>query len=312
MEAMDDLTHALAGTLLARAQPSKAKGLVLACVAGALIPDADILLTLWGGDFYLTEHRGFTHSLLGLLPMSFLAAGIVWWLLRKTRKRASFESLWGMAFAGVVSHILLDWCTSWGTMLLWPNRTRFALDNLFIIDLWYGVLLAAPLVLGAFLKEKRIGFARAGILLVLGYHFLAAVEHHRALQAVVKDRPNAWYAAFPEPFSPFRWSAFNRGEGLLRNARLDFLKSSGPLYWKEWKEPPLTWEMKTAMEVPAIKTYLWFARVPLWEEEKKPEEVSVIRFWDERFSSSLRGRREMDASKRFGAAVTLKEGKVLP
>ena len=124
---MDDLTHVLAGTLIARANPSKKRGLVLAsCVCGALIPDIDVVLAFFNRHLYITEHRGFTHSWIGLLPMAFLAAWVTWLIVRKKKESASFKTLFGMALVEIVSHELLDWCTSWGTMLLWPNRREFA------------------------------------------------------------------------------------------------------------------------------------------------------------------------------------------
>ena len=72
---MDPITHSLAGTLIGRTQTSAKKGLVAACVMGAVIPDIDIVLTLWGKSFYMLEHRGFTHSFVGILPMALLARG---------------------------------------------------------------------------------------------------------------------------------------------------------------------------------------------------------------------------------------------
>src|SRR6185369_7289933 len=179
---MDPLTHSLAGTLISRSAPKLKRGMVLACFLGAIIPDIDILLTLGGHHLYLMEHRGFTHSLLGLIPMSLLASGVVWWLLRGWNDRASFGNLFLMALLGVLSHLYLDWCTSWGTMLLWPLRKRFALDQLFIIDLWYAGLFAIPLVLSSFFKEQRARICQVGLLGVALYHGLAAYEHHHALK----------------------------------------------------------------------------------------------------------------------------------
>ena len=223
---MDDLTHVLAGTLIARANPSKKRGLVLACVCGALIPDIDVVLAFFNRHLYITEHRGFTHSWIGLLPMAFLAAWVTWLIVRKKKESASFKTLFGMALVGIVSHELLDWCTSWGTMLLWPNRREFALDYLFIIDLWYMGLLALSLVLGAFFRKRRVIISLVGIVLSVSYIGLTAYEHHQAVQVAVKDRPQGKSTALPEPFSPFRWSVFNRQDGIVRNAHLDFLKVS--------------------------------------------------------------------------------------
>ena len=304
---MDDITHALAGTLLAQAHPSKRKGLILACVAGALVPDIDIVLTLWGRHLYLTEHRGFTHSLLGVIPMSLFAAGIAWAWVRKKKDPASFGMLWLFALTGVISHILLDWCTSWGTMILWPNRTRFALDYLFIIDLWYASCLAMPLLAGLYWKEYRVKISLAGLALVLAYHGLTAFNHQRALGLVRMNEPQVWKAAFPLPFSPFRWSIFGRADGVLDQKRVDLLKADPILGSSEWKAPFLTPELQQVMDSPQGKKYLWFARVPVWEEEEQKDGTSVIRFWDMRFQNYLDNGQ---AQKRFGTVFQVKEGHV--
>jgi inner membrane protein len=307
---MDDLTHALAGTLIARANPSKKKGLVLACVIGALIPDVDSVFTLFNRHLYITEHRGFTHSWLGFLPVSLLAAWLAWLIVRRKKESASFKDLFCMALIGVISNIGLDWFTSWGTMMFWPVRTRFALDHLFIIDLWYLALLTLPLVAGVFFKQKRVAISLAGIALVVCYHGLAAYEHHRALKVAIEDRPQGLHIALPEPFSPFRWSVFNRQEGVLRSARVDFLKNPGPLTWQEWREPPQTPEIQAALDDPDIKTFFWFARVPMWEEEKQPDGTAIIHFWDQRFHATF-GRGGEKTSRHFGAKVVVKDGKVI-
>ncbi len=306
MSGMDDIAHALVGTLIARSHPSRAKGLALACVLGALIPDADIVATLWGRDYYLTIHRGFTHSLLGLVPMSLLAAGMAWLAMRRRSGQASPGALWGMAFVGVASHDFLDWCTSWGTMLLWPNRTRFALDHLFIIDLWYWALLIIPLFISALIKGKRHLVCALGLVGVFSYHALAAFNHQRALSLAQGDQPQTASLAFPEPFSPFRWSAFNRGGGLLKNARIDFLKSGKPLEWRQWDEPPVTPQVRAAMDSPEGRQYLWFARVPLWEEEKQKDGSTVVDFWDLRFQNRFG---KGGGERRFGARIVVKDGK---
>jgi len=240
--------------------------------------------------------------------MSLLASGVVWWLLRGWKDRASFGNLFLMALLGVLSHLYLDWCTSWGTMLLWPLRKRFALDQLFIIDLWYAGLFAIPLVLSSFFKEQRARICQVGLLGVALYHGLAAYEHHHALKIAEGNRPQAWRAAFPQPLSPFRWMAFTRQDGLLWRAQVDFLKSSSPLSHDEWKEPAMTKDLQAAFQSPAAVTYLWFAKVPLWGAEPQKDGTTLVRFWDERFYVPFRGE---DAPKRFGAVIRVKNGIVL-
>jgi hypothetical protein len=169
-------------------------------------------------------------------------------------------------------------------------------------------LIALSLVGSVWLKKHRAAVCAAGLALVAAYHLLAACEHRLALRVMEKDRPEAFRTAFPQPFSPFRWSAFNRSGGLLKQAETDFLKGGEPLLWREWAEPPLTADIRAAMESPKGRTYLWFARVPMWEAEKQPDGSTRVRFWDLRFHLPLRGE---DAPKRFGARFLVKDGMVL-
>jgi inner membrane protein len=304
---MDPIAHSLAGTLLARAYPSHKRGLTAACLIGAIDPDLDVLLTLFGRDFYITEHRGFTHSLLGMGPSALLAALIAWWIYRKSVERASFGVLWAMALAGVTSHMFLDWCTTWGTMLLWPNKTRFALDHLFIVDPWYWLLLSIPVGLSFLFFHRRVSICSLGIGAALLYHGMTAFNHHQALQVAAEDRPQAWRAAFPQPFSPFRWSVFDRGDGLVRNARVDFLKKLQPLSWEEFKEPLKSGNIQAAMDSDRGKIFLWFARVPMWEEKAQPDGSVEVFFWDMRFNNYLLRDR---ISRGFGAYFKVKKGMV--
>lgn len=305
---MDDLTHVLAGTLMGRANPSRRRGLVLACVFGSLIPDIDVVPSLWDKTAYITLHRGFTHSLLGLGPMSLLAAWAAWGLVRRKKDGAGFKALWAMALLGVVVHILLDWCTSWGTMILWPDRTRFALDHLFIIDLWYMGLLALPILWSLFRPGQRARICAAGIGAALAYHGLAAYNHHQAMEIARDDRPAAAAEAFPQPFSPFRWSVYDREDGLLRNTRVDFLADAGPRQWQEWKEPARDADLQAAMDSPAGRQFLWFARVPLWDEEKQADGSTAVYFWDARFNAYWHEKR---TTRRFGMRVVVKDGRVV-
>jgi inner membrane protein len=305
---LDPLAHGLAGALMARAQPSRSKGLLLACVLGALIPDIDIAMTFFGHEFYTFEHRGFTHSFLGLLPMSLLAAGVAQLFMKRRGHMTHFPLLLLMAFLGVLSHLYLDLCTSWGIMLLWPNKTRFALDQLFIVDPWYWGLFAIPLLLSFLRPQDHKLISRLGLVVIMAYHGLCVFDHRQALRIVEEDKPKAWRAAFPQPLSPLRWSVFERGDGVLRNAKVDLWVKLKPLEWKEWKEPARTPAVQAAMDSPLGMKYLWFARVPMWEEAQAADGTTLVTFWDMRFNIYFM---EDRVSRRFGATFKVKDGKVL-
>jgi membrane-bound metal-dependent hydrolase YbcI (DUF457 family) len=304
---MDPVAHSLAGTLIGRTNPSNKRGLVLACVLGALAPDIDIILTFWGHDTYITEHRGFTHSFLGFLPVTLLSAWVAWLFIKRKADRATFWALSVMAGLGVASHLFLDWCTSWGTMLLWPDRTRFAGDTMFIIDLWYTACLALFIILSVFFNKRRAVICAVGLMVIGAYHGLAAYNHFKALKVAETDRPLAWRAAFPQPLSPFRWEAFNRQDELLRGARLDFLKSPQPLEWQEWRTPPMNNDINAVFQSPQGKKFLWFSRVPVWSEEKLADGSVKVTCWDMMFYSYFF---KDQVNRHFKQVFTVKDGQV--
>ena len=190
--AMDTLTHALSGALLARlivargsvppaanavtsgasataaaggfgaawvggpAAPLPWQGVVVGLVAGAF-PDIDVVAQGFGDVAYLTHHRGITHSVL-MLPI--WAFGLAW-LMALTFRRThahpgGWKSLYVFALAGIAIHIAGDWITQFGTMLLQPfSDRRFGLGSMFIIDLPFSGLLLAGLVLAAVFPRRR-------------------------------------------------------------------------------------------------------------------------------------------------------------
>jgi hypothetical protein len=195
-------------------------------------------------------------------------------------------------------------------MLLWPDRTRFALDHLFIIDFWYMGLLALPLFLGYHLKRYRVTISAVGIAVVLAYHAFVAYAHHQALLIAIQDRPTAQALALPEALSPLRWSVFNRQDGVLRYSHLDFMKRSAPLVWTEWKEPLVTPELRAAFNDPEVRSFLWFARIPMWEVKKQVDGSTVVDFWEERYRAVF-GKLGSSNARRFGASVVVRDGKVV-
>ena len=224
---MDTLTHGLAGALLARALPSTgdetldrtlARREAWVGFAAAMFPDADVFVSPFSAEFYITQHRAFTHSFV-TLP----AWVIVLTLVASIRlspalgppgaagRRTAMRRLGFVVALALASHILLDWITSWGTMFLSPiSWARFALDWTFILDAALSGLLVLGLVGVRAVSRRsfprsRVA-ARAGLLATAAYVGLCGVLHGeavrlgRTLAPLSKDR-----AAIPQPGSPDRW-----------------------------------------------------------------------------------------------------------
>lgn len=170
---MDNVTHALAGALLAvattelveRRHPSSVKGLrTTAFVVGILtaeLPDADLLyagpVMGMGNLGYLLHHRGHTHTLLFAL----LGALLVWaatLAFRRTARTPAFRTpLLILALAGTFSHILLDYSNNYGVHPFWPLKNKWYYgDSIFIIEPWFWIIALPALFFAAKTKGARV------------------------------------------------------------------------------------------------------------------------------------------------------------
>src|SRR2546430_17518444 len=168
---MDTITHGIAGALIGKAvfpgedmfasQPMNCGRIITwSLMLGAVFPDSDVLRDIFSHDklLVITWHRSFTHSLV-LLPLwALLLAGITRAFANPRKWEApSFLALTGIYAVGVLSHILLDLVTSFGTMIWSPLQwSRPAWDIIFIVDFTLTGILLAPQVL-AWVYAKKEG-----------------------------------------------------------------------------------------------------------------------------------------------------------
>src|SRR5262249_52809963 len=94
----------------------------------------------------VTWHRSITHSLLCSPIWALLLAALTRWITRSLKWEApSFGALASLYAIGILSHILLDLVTSFGTMIWSPFAwSRPAWDLIFIIDLTFSAILLLP------------------------------------------------------------------------------------------------------------------------------------------------------------------------
>jgi membrane-bound metal-dependent hydrolase YbcI (DUF457 family) len=150
----DNLTHGLAGALLAQAgfQQRYGPAATVAMVVGAELPDLDFLFGLGGPVHNFVHHRGMTHSLLGGAGLALLGA----LLLRGLFREHAYGRLALWTWLGVVLHIGMDYLTSYGTQVLWPFASEyFTADAVFIIDYFYTGLMVVALLLIRMVRQQR-------------------------------------------------------------------------------------------------------------------------------------------------------------
>jgi len=118
---MDSLSHVLIGLAVAGLsghQFSLYDPIYLATVLGAQAPDLDIIAQLKGNFSYLKQHRAFSHSMPGIAVWSVLIGSFLHFFM----PQANIFLLFGWAFAGGLSHIIIDYFNTHGAAILWPFR----------------------------------------------------------------------------------------------------------------------------------------------------------------------------------------------
>lgn len=143
---MDSLSQIVLGASVAEVTLGKKvgnKALLWGAIAGT-IPDLDVISNLWLSEFdAMSSHRGFTHSILFCLVAPPVFGWLItrfyrWWRGRRNlMPEATFWNWSMLAFWCFATHIALDCCTSWGTMIFWPSDYRFSTNSIFVADPLY-------------------------------------------------------------------------------------------------------------------------------------------------------------------------------
>jgi inner membrane protein len=179
---VDNLTHSLAGLVVAdaaiqlraRFHASKVapRGFREAALATGVLasnlPDLDFAYAgITAGKLgYLLHHRGHTHTLLMVLPLSLVCVGVVALALRVRGLRlaaSDHRSLLGLAAGSGCLHMLMDFGNNYGVHPFWPlNNDWYYGDAIFIIEPWLLIALSG-IALGA--SESRVlrGLLMAGV-----------------------------------------------------------------------------------------------------------------------------------------------------
>ena len=143
---MDSFTQIVLGIATAELVAGKKlqnKTFLYGAILGT-IPDLDIVVGKFLSDVEgVAIHRGLSHSLLFFVFLS----PILGWMISKIEKnKISFKNASLLAFWCLVTHVLLDVFTSWGTQILWPLDYRFALKTIFVIDPLFTIPLLISLI----------------------------------------------------------------------------------------------------------------------------------------------------------------------
>lgn len=147
-------------------------------MVGGMAPDLDIFIRSDTDPLLALEfHRQFTHSLF-FIPLGGLICALV--LHPLWRHRLALRETYLFTTVGYATHGLLDACTTYGTLLLWPfSYTRFAWNSVSVVDPLFTIPALLLVAASAIFANKNL--ARIAMVWMLGYLLLGFIQHQRAV-----------------------------------------------------------------------------------------------------------------------------------
>jgi inner membrane protein len=296
---MEPVTHFLFGAAMGRAGLNRKTALATATLTlAAEAPDVDVLSRFGGSAFGLNHHRGFTHSFLGVPLVAAAVVGFIYllWRLRGRKTRnPNLPPRWGLLFAYAclagLSHILLDFTTSYGVRPFWPFSERgVSWDIVFIVEPVLLIALTLGLILPALfsLINEEIGARSKGphpkpsgrlaatlaLLAVFACWGLRDYEHRRAVAALearsYQGVDASRVSAFPYMTNPFRWYGVVETPNFFATMDVDSLapevdpESQMQIRYKPEETPVTLAAKKTYLG----RVYLSWAKYPVTETEE--------------------------------------------
>jgi len=311
---MDPLTQGLLGAVTAqlgfRQRIGSASATWLAAGA-AMAADLDIfagaVLRLvgdrGGGSALWRYHRGISHSLF-VAPLIALLVAVPWWLWRRRKARdgppaPSLGLLVACLALAALSHVFLDWCTSYGTQVLAPfSDRRFALDAIAIIDIIFTPILLAT-VLACWVVRRRGGgrsgratvvIASVGLALSMGYIAGGLVLRARAVRRArefARTQSSARILdvqAYPYLGTVLLWRATVQFEDGWLAARIRPMGGAAIRSNAVAKVDNVF--VRRARRLEQVQTYAWFANGQLRAQYRTDGPRHVVELHDMRYAPS--------------------------
>ncbi|MBT3015232.1 MAG: metal-dependent hydrolase [Candidatus Thiodiazotropha sp. (ex Clathrolucina costata)] len=264
---MDPFTQILLGAAVGHATLGARvgrKALFWGAVFGG-IPDLDVLLPHPDEVAAVTNHRGFSHSLVThTIVAPFLGAGLAGLHAREGASIARWTLLVWLALA---THALLDAITIYGTQLFWPSTgPPVGLGSIFIIDPLYTLLLLVGVLWAALARRKptvgrranRIGLGLSTVYLAGAIFIQTQVrdvaESELARKGVEYDR----LMTTPTPFNLLLWRVVAMAPHGYREGYYSLLDPLPEIRFAQY--PSNESLLSSVDDAPAVTRLRWFTK----------------------------------------------------
>lgn len=294
---MDNLAHTLiAGALSHAGLNRKTRFATLTVIAGANLPDIDIVAWADSTATYLKYHRGITHSLLGVTVIGVLTGLVIYYGGRRRGpsrlgRLANLGWLVACGLIGTFSHLLLDFTNAYGLRPFLPfHGGWYAWDIMFIIDpvLWF--LLALGMGLPALLRliSEEVGAGKPAyskgaifsLCTTVALWGLRDVAHRRVVTLLDshtygREAPRR-LGAFPAPANPLAWVGVVETDSAFHVLGLSVLDDDVHTDDVQvFRKPEPTRALEAAAQTRTGKIFLDFARFP-WANAREDDGFEVL------------------------------------
>jgi len=184
--------------------------------------------------------------------------------------------------------------TSGGALVVWWLARSVGVGfSFWVLAASIGVLAGfffLPAIGGWGFRVTRARWCRAGVVGLAAYLGLCALAHERALERVeefakLQGLKVESMGALPAPPSLKYWTGLVRTPDGVYQSRINLWSSERPAFDFFADSPPNRW-IDAAKQLAAVKTYLWFARFPVFrtfrENARAVVEMSDLRFFAQR------------------------------
>ncbi len=205
---------------------------------------------------------------------------------------------WAYADAGKARRraawIWLAFCA--GTLGVWRLAASagfpFRLASGLVQMAAFGMVLFLPLLGGMGSSWRRSQWCRAGLYAACAYLLACFAAHRAAMRRVdafieARDVHALRSAAIPLPPNLLAWDGLVLTQGGVYRARFHLRDARAP-EWEFHASSPPDETLKQAMKLPAVQTYLWFARFPVIHTAEQ-NGLRIADFLDLRFSVRKKG-----------------------
>ena len=216
---MDSLSHIVLGAAIGEAMLGKKvgrKAMLYGAIASNL-PDIDVFGILFLSDSQqLLFHRGITHSFLFVILISVLLG---WFIKRWSIDNPINWINWTwLFFIAMLSHILLDSLTAYGTGLFEPfSNYRISFNTIFVADPLYTFPFFFCILLAFIAKNgspQRTKWNRIGLWISSFYLIITILTHqyvYRVMEQSLQEQRLAFdhFTVTPTPLNIFLWMGYS-------------------------------------------------------------------------------------------------------